>query len=64
MCIRDRFTEDGLRNIGTDSGAMFLHMVQFKAEGFSALWTVATLVLAAFGAGPLSVDRTILQREF
>jgi putative oxidoreductase len=58
------FTEDGLRNIGTDSGAMFLHMVQFKAEGFSALWTVATLVLAAFGAGPLSVDRTILQREF
>ncbi|HHX89820.1 MAG TPA: DoxX family protein [Paracoccus sp.] len=58
------FTADGLRNIGADGGAMFLHQVQFKAEGFSALWTVAALVIAAFGAGPLSVDRTILKREF
>ncbi|MBA4489398.1 DoxX family protein [Paracoccus sp. S1E-3] len=57
-------TEDGLRNLAADGGAMFLHQVQFKAEGLSALWTVAALFLAAFGAGPLSVDRTILKREF
>ncbi len=57
-------TGDGLRNLGADGGVGFLHQVQFKAEGFSALWTVATLFLAAFGAGPLSVDRTILKREF
>ncbi|MBE2276177.1 MAG: DoxX family protein [Rhodobacteraceae bacterium] len=57
-------TEDGLRNLAADGGAVFLHQVQFKAEGFSALWTVAALFLAAYGAGPLSVDRTILKREF
>lgn len=58
------FTADGLRNLGADGGAAFLHQVQFKAEGFSALWTVAAFFLAAFGAGPLSVDRAILKREF
>jgi len=58
------FTEDGLRNLAQDGGAVFLHQVQSKAEGFSALSTVAALYLAAFGAGPLSVDRTVLKREF
>lgn len=58
------FTPDGLRNFADDGGALFLQMIQFKAEGFSALWTVAALFLAAWGAGPLSVDRTILKREF
>jgi len=58
------YTPDGLRNFADDGGALFLHQVQFKAEGFSALWTVAALFLAAWGAGPLSVDRTILKREF
>lgn len=57
-------TEDGVRNLAGDGGVAFLHQVQFKAEGFSALWTVATLFLAAFGAGPLSIDRTVLKREF
>lgn len=57
-------TEDGLRNLAADGGAVFLHQVQFKAEGLSAIWTVATLFLAAFGAGPLSVDRSLLKREF
>lgn len=57
-------TADGLRNLAADGGAAFLHQVQFKAEGFSALWTIAALFLAAWGAGPLSVDRTILKREF
>ncbi|MFD1881236.1 DoxX family protein [Paracoccus pacificus] len=58
------FTADGLRNLAADGGAVFLEQVQFKAEGLSALWTVAALFLAAWGAGPLSVDRTILKREF
>ncbi|MDO5604173.1 MAG: DoxX family protein [Paracoccus sp. (in: a-proteobacteria)] len=58
------FTGDGLRNLADDGGAQFLHMVQFKAEALSALWTVAALALAAWGAGPLSVDRSILKREF
>lgn len=58
------FTEDGIRNLAADGGAAFLHQVQFKAEGLSAIWTVATLFLAAFGAGPLSVDRSIIRREF
>lgn len=58
------FSADGLRNLAADGGSMFLHQVQFKAEGLSALWTVAALFLAAFGAGPLSVDRTLLKKEF
>jgi putative oxidoreductase len=58
------FTPDGLRNLATDGGAMFLQQVQSKAEGYSALWSVAGLFLAAYGSGPLSVDRTIVKREF
>lgn len=58
------FTEDGLRNLAADGGAFFLHQVQSKALNLSALWTVAMLVIAAWGAGPLSVDRTLLKREF
>lgn len=58
------FTDDGFRILAADGGALFLHQVQFKAEGLSALWTVAALFLAAFGAGPLSVDRTLMTREF
>lgn len=58
------FSADGLRNLGTDGGSGFLHQVQFKAEGFSALWSMAAFFLAAFGAGPLSVDRSLLHREF
>ena len=58
------FTPDGLRNLATDVGATFLRQVQSKAEGYSALWSVAALFLAAFGSGPLSVDRTIVKREF
>jgi putative oxidoreductase len=58
------FTEDGVRILAADGGALFLHQIQFKAEGLSVLWTVAALFLAAFGAGPLSADRTLLTREF
>ena len=58
------FTAEGLVNLANDGDAQFLHMVQFKAEGLSALWSVAALFFAAFGAGPLSVDRTLFKREF
>lgn len=58
------FTADGLRNFGADGGAKFLSQVQSKAEGFSALWAVGALFFAAFGGGPLSVDRTLLKKEF
>lgn len=57
-------TADGLRNLATDGGVVFLHQVQFKAEGFSALWAVAAGYIAAVGGGPLSVDQTLLKREF
>lgn len=57
-------TGDGLRQLAADGGTVFLHQVQFKAEALSALWTVAAFWLAAFGAGSLSVDRTLLKREF
>ncbi|WBU54295.1 DoxX family protein [Paracoccus sp. SCSIO 75233] len=58
------FSEAGLANLRADGGALFLAQVQSKAEDLSLLWTVAALFLAAFGAGPISVDRTILKREF
>jgi putative oxidoreductase len=57
-------TEDGVRNLAADGGSIVFHQAQAKAVGFSALWTVAALFLAAFGAGPVSVDRTLLRREF
>lgn len=48
-----------LLNLPADGGAGFLHQVQFKAEGFSALWTMAALFFAARGAGPIALDRLI-----
>ncbi|EFG9941181.1 DoxX family membrane protein [Escherichia coli] len=57
------FTPDGVRNLTPDGGAMFLHQVQSKAEGFSALWSAAALFFAAFGGGRFSLDR-LLGREF
>lgn len=41
------FTADGLRNLAAGGRAGFLYQARFKAEGLSALWTVATLLLAA-----------------
>lgn len=58
------FTGDGLRNLAGDGGALVFHQAQSKALGFSALWSVAALFLAAFGAGPISADQALLKREF
>ena len=57
------FTPAGLRRLA-DGGAFFLKQVQHKAEFLSAIWTVAVLLFAGYGGGPLSVDRNILKREF
>jgi len=57
------FTPDGARRLA-DGGALFLQQVQHKAEFLSAIWTVAVLLFAGFGGGPLSVDRTLLKKEF
>jgi putative oxidoreductase len=47
-----------------DGGAFFLRQVQHKAEFLSAIWAVGVLLFAAYGGGPLSVDRNILKKEF
>ncbi|GIK80085.1 MAG: DoxX family protein [Pseudorhodoplanes sp.] len=57
------FTPAGMARLA-DGGALFLHQVQRKAEFLSAIWTVAVLIFAGYGGGPLSVDRNILKREF
>ncbi len=47
-----------------DGGAPFLSIVQEKAEMLSLMWTGAAAFFAAYGGGPLSVDRDVLKREF
>lgn len=59
----DLFTANGLARLG-DGGTAFLAQVQDKAVFLSAIWTVAMLPFAAFGGGPLSVDRNIIGKEF
>lgn len=57
------FTADGVRRLA-DGGGRFLEQVQHKAEFLSAIWTVSVLLFAGYGGGPLSVDRTLLKKEF
>lgn len=60
------YTPDALSpliGLNADGGAAFLHQVQFKAEGFSALWTLAAFFFAAFGGGVFSLDR-LIGKEF
>ncbi len=57
------FTPAAARRLA-DGGAVFLVQVQDKAEFLSAIWTVAVLLFAGYGGGPLSVDRNIIKKEF
>lgn len=57
------FTPDGVKRLA-DGGTALLHQVQDKAEFLSAIWAVAVMLFAGFGGGPLSVERTLLKREF
>lgn len=57
------FTADAARPLA-DGGARFLGMMQHKAEFLSAIWTLAVMLVAAAGGGPLSVDRNVIRREF
>lgn len=56
-------TPDGVKKLA-DGGTALLHQVQDKAEFLSAIWAAAVLLFAGYGGGPLSVDRTLLKREF
>ncbi len=57
------FTPQALRRLA-DGGGQFLAQVQGKAEHLSLFWTLGMALFAAYGAGPLSVDRSILEKEF
>lgn len=57
------FTPDGLRRLAA-GGTAFLDQVQEKAEMLSLLWTGGAAFFAAFGAGPWSIDRDVLKKEF
>lgn len=57
------FTPDGLRRLA-DGGGAFLHQVQGKAELLSVVWAGGAAFFAAFGGGPLSVDRALMRKEF
>lgn len=57
------FTPQAMRRLA-DGGAQFLAQVQGKAEHLSLVWTLAMALFAAHGGGPLSVDRSILKKEF
>lgn len=57
------FTPNAMGRLA-DGGARFLAQVQGKAEHLSLLWTLAMALFAAYGAGPLSVDRNVLKKEF
>ncbi len=56
------FTPAALRRLA-DGGGAFLHQVQGKAEMLSIVWTGGAAFFAAFGGGPLSVDRALMRKE-
>ncbi len=56
-------TPAGARRLA-DGGGAFLHQVQGKAEFLSAIWAAGVFLYAGYGGGPLSVDRSLLKREF
>ena len=57
------FTPQAIRRLA-DGGGQFLAQVQGKAEHLSLFWTLAMLLFAGYGGGPLSVDRNVLKKEF
>ena len=57
------FTPNAMGRLA-DGGARFLAQVQGKAEHLSLMWTLGMALFAAYGAGPLSVDRNVLKKEF
>ena len=52
-------TEAGQRRLLADGGAIFLELVQGKAELASIFWAASAAIIAAFGGGKLSLDRMI-----
>lgn len=56
------FTPAALRRLA-DGGGAFLAQVQGKAEMLSIVWTGGAAFFAAFGGGPLSLDRALMRKE-
>lgn len=52
-------TEAGQKRLLKDGGAVFLELVQGKAELASIFWAAGAAIIAAFGGGRISVDRRI-----
>lgn len=60
---KELLTPQGQTRLLSDGGARFLAQVQDKAEHNSFFWAAATALIAAFGGGPFSIDRS-LKKEF
>lgn len=59
----DLLTQAAQSRLLKDGGAFFLTQVQDKAELASLFWAAGAALIAAFGGGPLSIDR-FLKKEF
>uniref|UniRef100_UPI0035ADDBA2 DoxX family protein n=1 Tax=Paenirhodobacter enshiensis TaxID=1105367 RepID=UPI0035ADDBA2 len=56
-------TEAGQKRLLSDGGAVFLGLVQGKAELGSIFWAAGAAIIAAFGGGKVSLDR-LIGKEF
>lgn len=56
-------TPNGAKRLA-DGGLVLVDLTQHKALQLSSLWLIGCLVFAAFGGGPLSMDRSVLKRTF
>lgn len=64
---KDLLTASGQRQLLSDGGAAFLAGptgVQLKAEWNSLFWAAGAAIIAAFGGGAYSIDRTFMRKEF
>lgn len=57
-------TPAGEERLLLDGGRAFLLEVQEKAVFNSTFWSAGAGLIAAFGGGPISMDRLVIRREF
>lgn len=57
-------TPAGEERLLLDGGQAFLREVQEKAVFNSTFWSAGAGLIAAFGGGPVSMDRLVIRREF
>lgn len=53
------FTPEAFTHLSSDGGQAFLDQVQRRIEALTFLWMMGAALFAAFGGGPLSVDRRL-----